>query len=48
MKEIPFERSFASHPKSKFWSELNKLKPIQVFKSTNKKLYETPQIILHY
>ncbi len=39
MKDIPFERSFASHPKSKYWSELNELKPEQVFKSSHKKLW---------
>lgn len=32
-----FEKSFASHPKSKHWSEINKLKPIDVFKGTHKK-----------
>lgn len=32
-----FEKSFSSHPKSKYWSDKNKLKPRQVFKSTNKK-----------
>jgi hypothetical protein len=32
MKEIVFERSFASHTKSKFWSELNDLKPHEVYK----------------
>jgi hypothetical protein len=30
MKEILFERSFASNPKSKFWSDKNKLKPINI------------------
>jgi very-short-patch-repair endonuclease len=29
-----FEQSFASNPKSKYWSELNQLKPDKVFKST--------------
>lgn len=33
MKDIPFERSFASHPKSKYWSSKNELKPEQVTKS---------------
>jgi very-short-patch-repair endonuclease len=37
MKEIQYERSFASHEKSKYWSDKNKLKPRQVFKSSNKK-----------
>ena len=37
MKEIVFERSFASHTKSKFWSELNDLKPHEVYKCSGKK-----------
>lgn len=37
MKEIPFERSFASNPKSQFWYNKNILKPHQVTKSTAKK-----------
>jgi very-short-patch-repair endonuclease len=37
IKEISFEKSFASHPKSKFWSKLNQLKPTQVFKCSGKK-----------
>jgi hypothetical protein len=39
MKEIVFERSFASHLKSKFWSELNKLKPNEVYKGSDKKYF---------
>jgi Marseilleviridae restriction endonuclease len=35
-KNIPFEKSFASHPKSKYWSNNNKLKPHEVYKSTAK------------
>jgi hypothetical protein len=31
---IPFERSFASHPKSKYWSERNEKKPNEVYKCT--------------
>lgn len=27
-----FEKSFASHPKSKFWSNKNKIEPNQIFK----------------
>ena len=34
---IPFERSFASHEKSVFWSSHNENKPEEVFKSSNKK-----------
>jgi hypothetical protein len=36
MKNIPFERSFASHPKSKYLSELNELKPEQIYMGTSK------------
>lgn len=32
-----FEKSFASHKKSKYWSNKNKCKPINVFKSSNTK-----------
>ncbi len=36
-----FEKSFASHPKSQYWSDKNKLKPRDVFKrsSTNKYIF---------
>ena len=38
MSNIPFEKSFASHPKAKYWSEKNgKVKPREVFKSSGKK-----------
>ena len=36
-KEIPFEKSFASHEKAKYWSDKNLLKPNQVMKGTRKK-----------
>ena len=36
-KEIPFEKSFASHEKAKYWSDKNVLKPNQVMKGSNKK-----------
>lgn len=36
---ILFEKSFGSHPKSKFWSEINKLKPNQVTISSGKKFW---------
>jgi len=39
MKDISFERSFASHPKSKYWSKLNELKPEQVYKSSKDKCW---------
>ena len=35
--KIPFENSFASHEKSKYWSNKNELKPFQVFKISGKK-----------
>ncbi len=34
-----FEKSFASHEKSKYWSDKNKLKPRDVFKSSGKKYF---------
>jgi very-short-patch-repair endonuclease len=34
---VCFEKSFASHKKSKYWSNVNELLPIQIFKSSNKK-----------
>jgi|688.fasta_scaffold192500_2 very-short-patch-repair endonuclease len=39
MNTIPFEKSFASHEKSKYWSLKNELKPEQVYKVTAKKYY---------
>jgi len=36
-KKMPFERSFASHPKSKYWSDKNDVLPRNVFKSARKK-----------
>jgi very-short-patch-repair endonuclease len=39
MKQVPFERSFATHPKSKFWSDLNELKPHEVTKSNGDKFW---------
>jgi very-short-patch-repair endonuclease len=36
-RDIPFEKSFASHEKSKFWSDKNELKPYQVLKFSGKK-----------
>ena len=38
-KEIPFENSFASHEKAKYWSEKNELKSNQVFKRSHKKYW---------
>jgi very-short-patch-repair endonuclease len=34
-----FDKSFASHEKSKYWSDKNKLKPREVFKSTDSKYF---------
>ena len=34
-----YEKSFASHIKSKFWSNKNELQPKEVFRSTNKKFW---------
>ena len=35
-KGIPYEKSFASHEKSKFWSDKNNIKPINVALNSNK------------
>ena len=43
MNIIPFEKSFASCEKSKYWSEKNELKPHQVYNVTAKKnLFNCP------
>ena len=39
MSIIPFERSFASCEKSKYWSDKNILKPCDVYKSSGKKYW---------
>jgi very-short-patch-repair endonuclease len=36
---IPFERSFASHEKSKYWSSRNTEKPENVFKNSHKRFW---------
>ena len=36
---IPFERSFASHPKAKYWSERNEKKPNEVYLGTGNKYW---------
>jgi very-short-patch-repair endonuclease len=47
-KEIPHERSFASHPKSIFWSEKNgDVKPHQVTKSSNTKYWFNCNVCKH-
>ena len=38
-KEIPFEKSFASSDKAKYWSDKNELKPAQVALQSNKKFW---------
>ena len=37
--KISYEKSFASHEKSKYWSDKNELKPNEVFKSTHSKFW---------
>jgi very-short-patch-repair endonuclease len=39
MNTIPFEKSFASNEKSKYWSDKNELKPEQVYNVSAKKYY---------
>src|SRR5437868_9257840 len=40
---IPYEKSFASHDKAKYWSDKNELKPFQVYLSTHTKfLFDCP------
>jgi len=39
MKEIVFEKSFASHPKSKHWSNKNKKNCDKYYKSSNEKCW---------
>jgi len=36
-KEIPFDKSFASHEKAQYWSDKNELKPKNIAKFSNKK-----------
>jgi very-short-patch-repair endonuclease len=39
VKEIPFERSFASHPKAEFWSNINNKIPREVYICSKYKFY---------
>lgn len=39
MKIIPFERSFASHPKSEFWSIKNNIKSKEISKSSKQNFW---------
>jgi hypothetical protein len=43
IKVIPYEKSFASHPKAEFWheSENGEVKPCHIYKGTHKKYYFT-------
>lgn len=45
--EYCFERSFASHERSKYWSPKNETQPRQVFKNTNKKYIFSCNSCLH-
>lgn len=38
-KLIPYEKSFASHEKSEFWSDLNEILPKDVYISSNKRYF---------
>lgn len=42
-----YEKSFASHPRSKNWSKKNKLSPREVFKSSDKKYMFDCDVCLH-
>jgi very-short-patch-repair endonuclease len=39
MSTIPFERSFASHPKAQYWSEKNEISPREISLNSNKKFW---------
>ena len=39
MSIIPFDKSFASHEKAKYWSDNNELKPNEISKGSDKKCY---------
>jgi very-short-patch-repair endonuclease/DNA-directed RNA polymerase subunit RPC12/RpoP len=47
MSIIPFEKSFASHEKAKYWSDKNDLTPNQIFKSTHSKFWFNCDICKH-
>lgn len=44
---VPYERSFASHSKSKFWSNKNTLKTHEVYKGATQKFYFNCDICKH-
>lgn len=39
MSTIPFERSFASHPKAQYWSDKNEISPRECYKSICEKFW---------
>jgi very-short-patch-repair endonuclease len=47
MSVIPFEKSFASHEKAKYWSNKNEVKPFQISKGTDKKYWFNCNICNH-
>ncbi len=47
MSVIPFERSFASHPKAQYWSEKNEISPKDILKGSNKKFWFNCNICNH-
>ncbi len=44
---IPFEKSFASHEKAKYWSDKNEVKPFQISKGTDKKYWFNCNVCSH-
>ena len=46
-KNIPFEKSFASHEKAQYWSDKNELKPNEVSKCSNLKFWFNCDKCLH-
>lgn len=44
---IPYEESFASHEKSKYWSSINNIKPESVLKKSHKQIYFNCNICSH-
>ena len=45
--KIPFERSFASHERAKYWSSRNQTTPDKVFKNTTTKYYFDCEVCNH-
>ena len=44
---IPFEKSFASHEKAKYWSDKNEVKPFQISKGTDEKYWFNCNVCSH-